>query len=262
MRSLWSGSLSFGLINIPVKLYTASRERGLNLDLLEKHTHHRIGYAKVDQETQERVDQRNIVKGFKYKEGDYVVITDDDFKRAHVRKNSSIDIVSFSDEDDIDTKYFEKPYYLEPDEKATKAYVLLREALKKTGKVGIAKFVMRGKEYLAAIKPDDNALILNQLRFDEEIVRPVTLDIPKSGKFTQRELEVAMSLIDYQTEKFDPEEFKDTYTRELKRVIREKAKGKKPKPKGQEPEPTEVADLMTVLKESLEKYDIKKRARK
>jgi DNA end-binding protein Ku len=251
MRPLWSGSISFGLINIPIKLYSGSQERNLNLDLLEKGTLCRIGYARVCRTSGKEVKYEDLVRGYQYQEGDYVVLGDEDFKRANVKKTKSIEIEQFSDTDEIDSKYFTKPYYIEPDEKAVKAYVLLREALKRSGKIGIGRFVLRSKEYLAAIKPEGNLLILNQLRFEEEIRPTKGIEVPKDQKVQSKEVDMAVALINQLTEPFKPEEFHDTYTEELKKVIAAKAHGKKIAPKGKAPRTTQVDDLMSVLKESL-----------
>jgi DNA end-binding protein Ku len=168
--------------------------------------------------------------------------------------------VSFSEENDIDPIYYEKPYYLEPDKKATHAYALLREALVRTGKVAIAKFVMKDRQHLAAIKTDENILVLNQLRFQDEIRPPEGLLIPKKKKFSKRELSLAEDLINKLTQKFEPEKFKDTYADKLLKIIQAKAKGKKPVVSKKEEDPKgEVFDLMTALKESLEKDKVKTR---
>lgn len=254
MRSIWSGSISFGLINIPIKLYSASKERELSFKLLEKETLCPISYAKVCRSNQKAVKYEDIVKGYEYEKGDYVVLLDEDFKRANARKTKAIDIVQFVDEDEVDPNYFEKPYYLEPDKRAAKAYALLREALRRSKKVAIAKFVLRDKEHLAAVRPQGNILVLNQMRFAEELRKP-EVDVPKRGDFSEKEIDMALALIGQLTEHFKPEDFKDTYTADLKQVIAEKAKGKTPRKKGEEPVPTtDVVDLMAVLKESLEKH--------
>src|SRR5437773_870667 len=197
MRAIWSGSLSFGLINIPVKLYSASEERGLNLDMLDKATHKPIGYARVIRGTQQEVKWENIVKGYKYRNGDYIVLLDEDFKAASPEKTRTIDIVSFTAESEIDPKYYEKPYYLEPDAKSTKAYALLREALAKSRKVAVASFVMREREHVAVIKPAGNVLLLDQLRWDEDIRSTSGLNLPGRESFKERELDMALQLVEH-----------------------------------------------------------------
>jgi DNA end-binding protein Ku len=246
MRALWSGSLSFGLINIPLKLYSASRPRPLNFRLLQKHSQCETNHKEVPYE--------DIVKGYEYRKGDYMVLTDEDFKKAQAEDSRAIEVVSFSEEEDIDPKYYEKPYYLEPDKKAQRAYSLLRQALQDTGKVAIAKFVMKDRQHLAAIKTEGNVLVLNQLRFEDEIRPPEGLAIPKAGQYPKKELDLAVHLINKLTAKFRPEKFKDTYTDKLLKIITAKAKGKKPPKVGKEQQPKgEVFDLMAALKASLDK---------
>jgi DNA end-binding protein Ku len=257
MRAIWSGSLSFGLVNIPVKLYSATGENKLELDMLHKKDLSPIRYARICRADGKEIAYEDIVKGYEYRPGDYVVLTDEDFKKANVEKTKAIEIQEFSKESEIDTIYFEKPYYLEPEKGAEKAYALLRESLKKSKKVGIAKFVLRNRERLAAIKPSGNVLVLEQMRFNQEIRDPKELNLPDSKKAGNKEIDIALALIEQLTEAFDPTVFKDTYTDELKKVIEAKAKGKPIKAKGKEPTPTEVSDLMAVLKKSLEKEKAK-----
>lgn len=253
MRAIWSGALSFGLVNIPVKLYSATGENKLELDMLHKKDLSPIRYARICRKDGKEVPWEEIVKGYEYQSGDYVVLTDEDFKKANVEKTKAIEIQEFSKESEIDTMYYEKPYYLEPEKGAEKAYALLRESLKKSKKVGIAKFVLRNREKLAAIKPSGNALVLQQMRFDEDVRDTKDLNLPDAKKAAGKEIDIALALIDQLTEAFDPKEFKDTYTDDLKAVIAAKAKGKPVKAKGREPKATEVGDLMAVLKKSLEK---------
>ncbi|HEY3297118.1 MAG TPA: Ku protein, partial [Armatimonadota bacterium] len=192
------------------------------------------------------------VKGYEYSDGEYVILTDEDFKRANPGLTRAIEIVEFTEGAQIDDIYFEKPYYLEPDKGAGKAYALLREALKRTGKVGVAKFVLRNRQHLAAIKPFDDALVLFQLRYHSEIQQPQELKLPSSDLATDKELDLALALVDKLTEPFRPEQYTDTYTEELRRVIEERAAGRVPAAKGEAPQPTEVVDLMSILKKSLE----------
>jgi DNA end-binding protein Ku len=253
MRSIWSGSISFGLINIPVKIYSASEERALKFHLLDKHGHHPISYLRVHRGTNEEVPYSDIVKGYEYQKGDYVVLTDDDFKKVAPKKTQTIDIVSFVDEKEVPSVQIDKPYYIEPDKKAEKAYVLLREALKRAGKVGIAKWVLRNKERIAMVRPQDKALMLIQLRYQDEVRDPEDLHIPDSSTFSKRELEMALMLINQLQEHFKASEYKDTYTDELKKIIAKKAKGKPIRVEA-EPEvaPTDMRNLMEALRKSLE----------
>lgn len=256
MRSLWTGSIGFGLVNIPVSLYSASHDSGLDLDMLHSKDLSPIRYAKMCKKDGKELSADEIVKGFDLGEGDYVVITDEDFQRADRKKTSTIDIVSFTDLTAIDSVYFEKPYYLEPGKGAGKAYVLLREALRKSGQVGIARFVMRNKEHLALVKPEGRLLVLNQMRFHQEITNPEELKVPGDTEApSSREIDMALALIDQLTEPFAPEQFEDTYTAELERVIREKAAGHVPKIDEEKTtaKPSNVKDLMGLLKASLSK---------
>lgn len=252
MRPIWSGSISFGLINIPVNLYSASNDIGIDLDMLHRSDHGKIKYLRVCAKDGKEIPYDQIVKGYEVQEGDYVELTKEDFERANAKKTSTIDIANFSYEEEIAPHFHEKPYYLEPRKGAEKAFVLLREALKRSKKVGIATFVLRQREHLAALRPEGNAIMLNQLRFESEIRPPKDLNLPK-GATRANEMKMALNLIDELTEKFDPHAFKDTYTDELKRLIRDKAKGKKPKRKGEPaPRSAKVDDMMALLKKSLE----------
>lgn len=257
MRAIWSGSLSFGLINLPVRLYNASDDQPLTFNLLHKKDLSPIHYVRICQADGREVPYKDIVKGYKYETGHYVVLVDEDFKKANIRKTKSIDILDFTNADEIDSVYFEKPYFLEPDKGSDKAYVLLREALKKSKKVGIARFVLRNREHIGVIKPYGKLLILDQLRFASEIRKPVGLHIPTEESHSKREVEMALKLIESLSTPFHPEKYHDTYTKELKKVIKQKAQGKTPVPKGQEPKITRTDDLMKILKESLEQHQRK-----
>ena len=251
MKSFWSGAIGFGLIYIPVRLYTATREKRLDFDLLRKKDLCRIRYARVCRATGEEVPYDQIVKGYEYKKGDYVVLQEDDFRKASPKKSKTIEIKDFVKEEEIDIKYFEKPYFLEPEDGAGKAYSLLREALRKSGKVAVANFVIRNVEHLGVLKSENNILILNQMRFSSEIRVPEGLNIPKSENVSERELEMAIKLVTELTEPFNPERYKDKYTEDLKKMIEEKARGKRVKVKEEAPVATEVTDLMDKLRESL-----------
>jgi DNA end-binding protein Ku len=254
MRAIWTGALSFGLINIPIRLYSATAtEDKLDFDMLHKTDLSPIRYARVCRADGKEIPYDQIVKGYEYREGDYVILTDEDFKNASPRKTKAIDILDFAKESEIDTIYYEKPYFLEPDKGAEKAYALLREALKKSKKVGVASFVLRNREHLAIVKPYGKALLLNQLRFKEEVRSTDGLNLPDSAKARDKEIDMALSLIEHLTETFKPEDYKDTYKQQLKKVIEAKAKGKKIKSKEKEPEPTDVVDLVAMLKASLKK---------
>jgi len=254
MRSLWTGSLSFGLVNIPIKLYSASEERALSFKLLAKDDLCPVSYQKVCREDDKVIEQKDIVKGYEYEKEEFVVLTPDDFKRAKSAKSDLIDIVAFVDLEEIEAKYYEKPYYLEPSKKAGKAYVLLRDALQKSGKVGIAKFAMRDRGHIAMVKPEGDALLLIQMRYADELRSPEDLYLPEKATYTKKELDLALSLIEtLAEEKCALSDFKDEYTDELKEIIEAKAKGQLKKIGTPEsaPAPTPVADIMEMLQKSL-----------
>jgi DNA end-binding protein Ku len=251
MRPLWKGTIGFGLVSIPVKLFSATQESELDLDMLDGKDKARIRFHRINEDTGKEVPYERIVRAFDL-EGRYVVLEDADLKNAAVEKSDVITIHDFVQEEEVEGKYFEKPYYLEPDKGGTRAYALLREALRKSGKVGIASFVMRTKEHPAVLVPDGPVLILNQLRYAEEI-RPISeLKLPGTEKASPAELKLAMQLIDQGAGTFDITRYKDEYTSALMKVIRAKAKGKGPKVtpmKVVHKKPTE--DLMSVLQASL-----------
>lgn len=259
MRSIWSGSLSFGLVNIGVKLYSASMARALSFKLLDKHGNCPISYKKVCRSNGKEIPYEDIVRGYEFQKGDFVVLNEEDFKKASPRKTDLIEILQFSDPSVIETKYYEKPYYIEPDKKAEKAYSLLRDALKQSKKVAIARFIMREKEHIATIKPEGDILILDQLRFSDEIKDP-DISIPKESQHSKAELDMALALIKQLTKKFDPKKYKDTYADELEAIIKAKAKGKKIKvSKEKAPADTNMKDLMKMLRKSLEEKNAKTR---
>jgi len=253
MRSIWTGSIGFGLVNIPVKLYSGSSEQSLDLDMLHKKDQSPIRYAKVCKEEGEEVPYDEIVKGYQYEDGKYIVLTDEDFEKADATKTGMIEVVSFALITEIDASYYEKPYLIEPQKGGDRAYALLCEALKQSGKVGVARFVLRNREHLALVRAQGKALILNQLRFAHELHDTADLKLPGSAKVDSQELKMALNLIEQHTEAFTPEDFRDTYTEELERIIEEKVQGKVPTAKGEKPLPSKVTDLMSLLKASIEK---------
>ncbi|MGQ0644991.1 MAG: non-homologous end joining protein Ku [Elusimicrobiota bacterium] len=252
MRALWTGSIGFGLVNIPVRLYTAIEPQSLDLDMLHKKDLSPVRFARVCREDGREVPWEDIVKGYQVRKGDYIVLNEEDFKKADARKTGSIEILQFCREQEIETHYFEKPYYLEPEKGGQRAYALLREALRRSGKAGVAKFVLRNREHLAVLKPEDDVLVLNTLRFQSEIRAP-DLNLPARAPAKGKELDMALKLIEQLTEPFRPEDYRDTYTDKLKKIIEEKSKGRTPAAKGEEPAPTRVPDLMAALRASLER---------
>lgn len=226
MRSIWTGAISFGLINIPVKLHSAVQESTLDLDMLDSKDHSNIKFKRVNETTGKEVQYASIVKGYNLN-GKYVVLDEKDFEAADAKKTKTIEIINFVKEDEIDSIYYEQPYYLEPDKGSMKAYALLRDALEASGKVGVSSFVMRNKEGLAILKPYDQVIVLNRIRFEEEIRSYDELNLPEISKAKTREMAMASKLIEQLTEEFDISKFKDTYTDKLMQIIKAKAKGKK-----------------------------------
>lgn len=252
MRSIWTGAIGFGLVNIPVKLFSATQTSELDLDMLDKKDHAKIKYKRVNENTGEEVPYENIVKGYKY-EDQYIVLEDKDFEQANAKKSKIIDISDFVKMEDIDPVYYENPYYLAPDGQAgTRAYVLLREALLQTGKVGVATFVMRSKESLSIVRPTKKVIILQRLRFAEEVRSTEELEISENTEVKEKELKMAVSLIDQLTGTFDITAYKNNYAAELMKVIEDKAKGLTPSTPEMKVVHSKSQDLMAQLKASLE----------
>lgn len=251
MRSIWNGSISFGLVSIPVKLYSASEERNLDLDMLDSSDHARIRYKRVNENTGKEVEWKDIVKGYKM-EDSYVILEDEDFEKANAKKSRTIDIEEFVEEEEVSDLLFKKPYFLEPQKEGGKSYNLLRDALKDTGKLGVATFVLRQKENLSLIGVYKNVLVLHVIRFAEEIRDPGELKITKT-KVSDKELEMAKSLIENYSTTFKLDKYKDVYNKQLLKIIKDKAAGKKTKVSKVDTTPTAAEDLMAKLKASLEK---------
>lgn len=252
MKSIWNGSVGFGLVNIPVKLYSATEETKLDLDMLDKNDMGRIRYKRVNENTGKEVEWDDIVKGHMW-DDQYIILTDEDFEKASAKKSKVVEITEFVDEGDIANILFKKPYYLEPEKGGTRSYALLRDALKKTKKVGIATFVLRQKENLAVVSAQDKVLMLHVIRFAHEIRSAEDLNLPENADIKHKELDMAVSLIEQYADKFDPKDFKDAYYETLMKIIENKAKGKKTKVRKLEVAPTKSEDLMAQLKASLEK---------
>ncbi len=253
MRPLWNGSISFGLVSIPVRLYSAVETReGIDFTMLHKDDKSPIRYARICREEGTEVAWDDIVKGYEYSEGQYVVFTPKDLEELEPEKSSTIDIQQFVRETDIDVRYFDKPYYLEPTKGGDKAYALLREALEKSGVVALAKFVMHEREHLAVIKPVGRALVLEQMRFPTDLRSSGDLKFPTGKEVTERELEMAVKLVKQGTKPFIPEDYHDTYTEELEHEIQAKIKGKKPAKTVKKKADATAGDLMSALKASLE----------
>lgn len=251
MRSIWNGSISFGLVTIPVKIYSASEDRKLDLDMLDKNDHARIRYKRVNETTGEEVAWKDIVKGYK-QDDSYIVLSDEDFEQANAKKSKTIDIEEFIKEEDVADVLFKKPYFLEPQKDGEKSYNLLKNALRDTGKLGVATFVMRQKENLSLVGVYKNALVLHVIRFADEIRNPDDLKLPDT-KVSKREVDMAKSLIEQYTEDFEFNKYKNVYNEQLLKIIKAKTSGKKTKTEKFETKPTPAKDLMAQLKASLEK---------
>ncbi|HVQ44915.1 MAG TPA: Ku protein [Candidatus Saccharimonadia bacterium] len=252
MRAIWTGSISFGLINIPVKLYSAAESRdGIDLRMLHKQDEAPIRYAKFCTKENIEVPYEDIVKAYEYDDGRFVVLSDEDFSAAEGEKTATVDIEEFTSEAQIDVRYLERPYYLEPSKGGEKAYALLRESLAQAGKIAVARFVLRQREHLAAIKPVGKMLVLNQMRFPTDLRTPGGLKLPPKDLAGPAELKMAGTLIDQLTKPFIAEDFHDTYTEELEERIEAKVKHQ-PAPKIKAADTAPVKDLMAALKASLE----------
>ncbi len=249
MRSIWNGSLSFGLVTIPVKMYSATEERKIELDMLDSHDNARIRYKRVNEKTGKEVEWKDIVKGY-LKDDSYIVLAEEDFEQANAKKSRLIEIEEFVEEKEVADMLFKKPYYLEPQKDAGKSYNLLRDALKKTGKLGVATFVMRQKENLSLVGVYKDVIVLHVIRFADEVRNPADLNLP-DAKVSKKERDMALSLIDQYTEKFNIEKYKDVYNDQLLKIINSKKTGKKAKVKKFEAEATPASDLMEKLKASL-----------
>jgi DNA end-binding protein Ku len=259
-RPLWQGSINFGLVNIPVGLYSAEADGSLDFDLLDRRDFSRVRYRRVNEKTGEEVPWNEIVKGYEYEKGEYVALSDDDFLKANVAATQSIDILDFVDAADISPIYFDKPYYIAPLKNGQRAYALLREVMKHTGKVGIARVVIRTRQHLAALLVDGPVLILNLLRFSHELRDASVLDLPapKSAAGSNQELKMAEQLVEAMVGKWDPKKYRDEYHEDILRMIDKKIKSGQTKviePAEQAPAPRrqgKVVDIMHLLRRSME----------
>ena len=251
MRSIWKGSIGFGLVSIPIKLYSAVQTTSLDFDMLDSRDHARIRYMRVNENTKKEVPYDKIVKGFKLNE-DYVIMDDTDFEDAAPEKSKVIEIQSFVDIADVNPMFYETSYYTEPDTKTNKAYALLCQALKKSGKAGLARFVLRSTESLCIVHPQGNVLVVTRIRFGQQIRSSEELNISGDVTVNKKELDVGLALINQYAEKFDVSKFKDTYNDELMKIIEAKAKGKRPKVRKLKPQKTTNTDLYDQLMQSLQ----------
>ena len=253
MAAIWKGAVTFGLVNIPVEVKTAVRDDHISFRMLHAEDMSPIRYERVCQEEGEPVPWNEIVKGYEYEKGKFVVMTDDDFKAAAVESSRTIDILDFVKQEEIDPRFFETPYFLVPAKGGEKAYALLRAAMKNADAVGIGKIIMRTKQHLAGIKVVGDALVMEIMRFSNELVDPAEYTFPEADIVRPQELQMAEMLVANLTEEFSPDKYTDDYREKLMKVIKDKMKGKKIKyEEPAEEEGTGVLDLMSRLRESLE----------
>jgi len=255
MRPVWKGYISLGLVTIPISLFPAVRRKELRFRLLRASDLSPVNYKRVAEADGKEVPWDQIVKGYEYEEGKFVVLKDDDFKRVDVEATQTVDIIDFVSAAEIDPMYFQKPFYMEPGKGAAKAYVLLRDALRESGKVGIAKVVIKTRQYLAAVKPREKLLLLELMHFSDELVGSDTLLLPAKDALSKGEMEMAQALIAKMTDRWDPERYQDDYKSALLKLIETKVEsgGAEPSlPKAPARKATKVIDLVDVLKKSLE----------
>ena len=249
MRSMWKGSIGFGLVNIPVRMYVATDESSIPFVQLDKKTHSRVRYKKVNEATGKELFQEDIVRAYQIGD-DYVIVDDADFEKAAPEKIDHLEITQFINEKEIDAVYYEKPYYLEPDKMGTKAYVLLRDALQKEGKAALGPLVYHNKEWICLIKPLRKVLVMHRLRFSDEIRSEAGVVVPDTPVKAD-ELKMASMLIAQLTKPFKPEDYRDTYSEKLLKVIEAKAKGKVASRPLKVAHNATTSDLMEKLKASL-----------
>ena len=254
MRAIWKGSISFGLVNIPIALYPAIRREELKFRLLRAKDLSPVNYKRVAEADGKEVPWDQIVKGYEYEKGKYIVLKDEDFKRVDVEATQTVDIIDFVALEEINPMYFHKPYLMEPTKGGAKAYVLLRDALRNTGKTGIAKVVIKTRQHLAAVKPHDNGLVLELMHFADELTELDALDLPDKATVTNGEMKMAKTLISQMTQQWKPEKYTDDYKSALMNLIEKKIKSGGRSPKGSKTKttpPSNVIDLMALLQDSL-----------
>src|SRR5262245_30243874 len=253
-RAIWKGSIAFGLVNIPIEVYSATRDHRPKFRLLHAKDEEPVRYERICEAEETPVAWDDLVKGYEYAKHRFVVLTKDDFKTAALDKTKTIDIIDFVDPAEIDERYFETPYYLQPGRGADRSYVLLREAMRDTGRLGIAKIILRDAQHLAAVEAIGDALVLTMMRFADELADLDAFRFPAKGEIRPAELKMARQLIANLESRWNPEKYTDEYKENLMRVIRAKMKGRAPKliAEDRAPKQTEVVDLMARLRASLE----------
>jgi DNA end-binding protein Ku len=254
MRAIWKGAISFGLVNIPIALYPATRTEELKFRLLRASDHSPVNYKRVAEADGKEVPWDQIVKGYEYERGRFVVLKDEDFQRVDIEATQTVDITRFVKLDEVNPIFFHKPYYMEPQKGGDKAYVLLREALRQSEKIAIAKVVIKTRQHLAAVKPQEKGLMLELMHFANELRDVDEFKVPTAKEIGKKELQMAQALIDSMSDEWKPEEYVDEYREALEKLIEEKVeKGDEALPKKvRKPKPTNVIDLVSVLQKSLD----------
>src|SRR5687767_5809318 len=253
MRAMWKGSIAFGLVNIPIELYSATRDHRPRFRLLHAKDESPVHYERICQSDGKPVAWEDLVKGYEYEKGRFVVLTKDDFRAAALEKSKSIQIQDFVEPAAVDDRYFETPYYLLPAKGASGAYALLREAMRKSGRIGIAKIILREKEHLCAVEAIENALVLTMMRFEEDLVDTGAFEFPGKAEARAKEVDMAVQLVEHLAADWDPGKYKDEYQKKIMGVIDAKLKGEKIEVPADRPaRASNVVDLMSRLQQSLE----------
>ncbi|NIR44564.1 MAG: Ku protein [Gemmatimonadetes bacterium] len=263
MGTIWKGAISFGLVNIPVRVESATQDSSPSFRMLDGRDNSPIKIRRVRQSDEEPVEYKDLVKGYEYEPGHYVILDDEDFKQVALQVTRTIDIMDFVEESEIDSRYFEKPYYLAVQPGGEKPYALLRQALSETGKVAVAKVVFRNREHLAAVKVVGDVLVLDTMRFHEELIPLEAVQVPDEVDLSKKEIDMALQLVGQLTAEFQPEAYKDEYNEKLKERIQAKIEGEEvAEIEVEEAAETEVVDLVARLKESLEKAESEREEKK
>lgn len=257
-RAIWKGAISFGLVHIPVALVTATSTQGVDFDWLDKRSMDPVGYKRINKVSGKEIERENIVKGVQYEKGRYVVISEEEIRAAHPKATQTVDIIAFIDAGQIPSLYIDTPYYLKPERRGEKVYALLRETLARTGKVGLAQVVMRTKQHLALVMPVEDALVLNTLRWGNEVRGVDVLELPeeaRSAELAKRELDMARRLVEDMSEDWDPDQHSDTFQDKIMALVEEKARAGRIETVGEvaedAPRSADVIDLTDLLKRSL-----------
>ena len=261
MKAIWKGSISFGLVNIPIALYPATRTEELKFRLLRASDLSPVNYKRVAEADGKEVPWEQIVKGYEYEKGKFVVLKEEDFARVDIEATRTIDIMDFVPLEEVDPMFFSKPYYMVPEKGGDRAYVLLNDALRDSGKIGIAKVVIKTREHLASVKPSERGLVLELMHFSEELVDPSEWKIPEVRGVGKREVNMAKALIDGMTSEWNPEQYKDDYREAVHQLINEKIQhgGNLPGKPKHRPKSGNVIDLVSVLQESLARTEAERK---